>query len=79
MENTPSIYDTRLAILREIANVLVDLADMDPTDDDFEEFVAAMEDAADIILEALGLDVVTIDADGIHAILRLGTGVPEDE
>lgn len=75
---TDSVHAARLRIAKEIAEVLVDLADVPESEPDFEDLSAAMLDAADILLEDLGLEVTAVDDNVIHAILRLGPHPAED-
>lgn len=55
-------HEARLAISTRIADVLFDLAQdgMEP-DDDVDEMRDALSDAADLIMEALGLEIVSVE------------------
>lgn len=63
-------HEARLAIATRIADVLFDLAQdgMEP-DDDADEMRDALDDAAELIMEALGLEVVSVDSEA--ATVRL--------
>lgn len=63
--------EARLAVIRTITDTLVDLADVDPADADFDDLEASMTDAADILCEALGLRIIGTDGGVIVAELRL--------
>ena len=70
-----NINETRIAIVEEIAEILYDLTeDEEATAETKQELRDAMADAADIIAEALDLEVVEI-ADGI-ATVRLNIAGP---
>ena len=65
-------YEARLDIVRRIRSVLVDLADGEDLDAvEFAELEQSMTDAAEIVLEALGLEVTDVTADGILATLSV--------
>jgi hypothetical protein len=65
-------YEARLDIVRRIRSVLVDLADGEDLNSvEFAELEQSMTDAAEIVLEALGLDVIDVTAEGILATLSV--------
>lgn len=65
-------HEARLAIVARITDVLFDLAaeGMEP-DDDADEMRDALGDAAELIMEALGLEVESIDDKAV--IVRLAS------
>jgi hypothetical protein len=66
--------DVRLWVINRIAEVLVDLAD-DPDDDeaiDPEQLFDDLKQAAEVIVEALNIKVVS--SDGMTATVTLGDG-----
>lgn len=58
--------EARLGIIDTITDVLLDLSDDEElTDDERDNLREAMADAADLICEALDLEVRSVGADGI--------------
>ena len=63
-------HEARLAIITRVRDVLLDLAD-DGTED-VTDLAAAMLDAAELIIEAIGLEVIATDP------LTVSLTIPED-
>lgn len=66
-----SVFDTRLQVAQFFAEVLVDLADLDESEEDLDELTVAMLDASNLLLESLNFEVVSVEDDVITATLRL--------
>ena len=63
-------HEARLAIITRVRDVLLDLAD-DGTED-VTDLSSAMLDASELIIEAIGLEVITTDP------LTVSLTIPED-
>lgn len=68
--------EAKIKIYETIVDVLVSIgADDDMSDDDVEELAEEMSELTDILLETLGLEVNSVEADGsIKVTLRLYEG-----
>lgn len=62
-------HEARLAIVTRVRDILLDLAD-DGTED-ISDLTAAMLDAAELVLEGIGLEVLTTDP------LTVSLAIPE--
>lgn len=64
-------FEARLWVVKTIRDVLLDLADSeDVSAEEYVEMEQGMNDAAEIILEALSMDITDVDGDAILATLR---------
>lgn len=66
-----SVFDARLQVAQYLAEVLVDLADPDESEEDLEEITVALLDASNLLLESMNFEVVSVEDDVITATLRL--------
>lgn len=67
-------FEARLWVVRTIRDVLLDLADVDDPDLESEERVEmeeSMLEAAELIMEALGMDVTDVDGNAVLATLHI--------
>lgn len=66
-------YEARLNIIDRISEILLDLAgDDEVSQQELEEMRDAMRDAAEVLLEGIGFEVVSVDAkDVITATIDL--------
>lgn len=65
-------YDVRLRVVREIRDLLVALAVEDEVGEaEVLEIEESMTDAADLLLEAIGFEVVSIDGAVVTARINL--------
>jgi hypothetical protein len=70
-------FEARLWVVRTIRDVLLDLADADDPElgeDDRAEMEESMLEAAELIMEALGMDVTDVDGNAILATLHIPEG-----
>ena len=69
-----NLNEARLALAEEITNILIDLTDESETASPAElaDLRDAMGDATDIILEALQVEVLTVDGDKLTVSMDLG-------
>lgn len=69
-------HEARLGIVTRIAEVLLDLAqDGLEEGDDLDEMRDAMSDAAELVMEALGVEVVSVE--GSTALIRVSNIDPD--
>lgn len=69
-----NVNEARLALAEEITNILMDLTDESETGSPAEiaELRDAMGDATDIIMEALQVEVLSVDGDVLTVSMNLG-------
>lgn len=79
--STMNVNEARMRIHGAITEVLVEMiAEDDATDEELEDLGDQMGELSDIILEDIGLDVVSVNDDGtITATLSLYTDLLDDE
>jgi len=79
--STMNVNEARLRVHGAITEVLIEMiAEEDATDEELEELGDQMGELADIILEDIGLEVTSVNDDGIiSATLSLYTDLFEDE
>lgn len=76
-EKNVTVPEARLKILERISDLLYDLSDgEDMSPAEAQEFREAMADAAEIILEVLDCEVLSVEGDRVHVSLWIGDGVP---
>ena len=72
-----TVPEARIRILEIISNLLYDLSDgEDLTPAESDEFREAMGDAAQIILEVIDCEVISVDGDRANVSLWIGDGAP---
>ncbi len=72
-----TVPEARIKILEIISNLLYDLSDgEDLTQAESDEFREAMSDAAQIILEVIDCEVISVDGDRANVSLWIGDGAP---
>lgn len=67
-------FEARLWVVRTIRDVLLDLAEFDDpdlADEERAEMEESMMEAAELIMEALGMDVTDVDGNAVLATLHI--------
>lgn len=72
MANEENLDDIRLNVWKHIKEELIDLVDDgELTDDELRLIDDSMGETANIIMNALGLQIESVEGDKIHAVIRL--------